>query len=438
MDYIIEQRLKSIEQMARHQQEVAQQILRDIQGIYGYCMGMEMVAKDYETNTTLQLNQLDNKCQEIVSQPKTIEEIIQEVKEMIIELKIKGSVREHRDGLLKFTSTMLDKPIYGRSKEEIEEKLKNKIKELKNKSIKPKKKDVELFSTFFNDSYLPYKKKTLKSDSIEGIEVWFRFIVKSGLDKPLNRYTSSEIEKFLYSIPLTRKRQMVRGVFNNLFNYAKKLGKIKANPCDNVDRMKHEKENGNAMNFKDQLQFFTALYNSDNIKITESERMYLTFVYLTGTRRREALDLSIKDVDWENNVLHIPGTKTNGSDRIIPLFPLVRRILEKITPQKNGKYFKIVPNAASACIKKITTDYHLHELRHTFGTIAICVQKLDAKTVSLWMGHSTVGMTLQTYTHPEQLDKALFYNGNLREEEKLESLKQQYRHILDKIEKFLG
>ena len=63
-------------------------------------------------------------------------------------------------------------------------------------------------------------------------------------------------------------------------------------------------------------------------------------------------------------------------------------------------------------IKKATKEYHLHELRHTFGTIAICVQKLDPKTVSLYMGHSTIGMTLSTYTHPEQLDKSLFYDGS--------------------------
>lgn len=38
MDYIIKQRLDRIEQTAR-------QILRDIQGIYGYCDGMETAAK---------------------------------------------------------------------------------------------------------------------------------------------------------------------------------------------------------------------------------------------------------------------------------------------------------------------------------------------------------------------------------------------------------
>ena len=390
--------------------------------------------------STSQFNQ-GNGSQEIVSQPlsteKSVEEIIQEVKEMIIELKIKGSIREHRNGLLKFHNTVFGS-IYGRTKEEIEKQLLEKIKEQStSKNQKAKKKDAILLSEFYKESYLPYKKKTLTENSIEGIEVWFRFLMNSKMDKPLNRYTAAEIEKFLYSIPLTRKRQMVRGVINNILNYAKRLGIIKTNPCDNVDIMKHEKENGRALSFKDQADFFNNI-NSPDCKASEMERLYLTFVYLTGMRRQEALDITTTDIDWDNNVLHVPGTKTEGSDRSIPLFPLVRRLLEKITPQKDGRYFKIVPNAASACIKKITADYHLHELRHTFGTIAICVQKLDPKTVSLWMGHSTVAMTLSTYTHPEQLDKALFYNGSIAEEQKLVLLREQYQGILQQISDFLG
>ena len=55
---------------------------------------------------------------------------------------------------------------------------------------------------------------------------------------------------------------------------------------------------------------------------------------------------------------------------------------------------------------------------HFFGTIQICVEKVNVKTVSLWLGHSNIQTTLQTYTHPEQLDKGTFLRGDLTEEEK--------------------
>ena len=54
------------------------------------------------------------------------------------------------------------------------------------------------------------------------------------------------------------------------------------------------------------------------------------------------------------------------------------------------------------------------------------------------MGHSTIGMTLSTYTHPEQLDKSLFYDGSLSEEEKLSRLKEQYQYILEQISQYLS
>ena len=249
-------------------------------------------------------------------------------------------------------------------------------------------------------------------------------------------HTAAEIENFIYSIESTRKRQLVRGVFNNIFSYAKRLGKIKTNPCDNVEQMKHEQIKGRALSFKDQCAFFNTLF-SENCKADKMEKLYLTFVYLTGTRRSEALSLKWDDVDFENNTLHINGTKTKGSNRTIPLFPLVREMLLKI-PQTSEKVFPITPDVAHNVIKKATKEYHLHELRHTFGTIAICVQKLDPKTVSLYMGHSTIGMTLSTYTHPEQLDKSLFYDGSLSEEEKLSRLKEQYQYILEQISQYLS
>ena len=68
----------------------------------------------------------------------------------------------------------------------------------------------------------------------------------------------------------------------------------------------------------------------------------------------------------------------------------------------------------------------------------MCVQKLDPKTVALYMGHSDPTTTLKIYTHPEQLDRALFFNGSLSDEEKTAKLRQEYNEILDIIDEFLN
>ena len=297
------------------------------------------------------------------TQQKTIYE---EIEEMIVELKINGSYREHRNGLYKFHNTTFGS-VYGKTKEEIQEKLLKKIEEYnqihKDEETQPhknKKKTVPLLSEFYESEYLPYKKANVTPRTIESINIHFRFIVKSGMNKPLNRFTTAEIEKFLYSVPQTRKRQLIRGVLNNMLTYAKRIGHIKQNPCDNVEQMKHEQTKGRALSYKDQSAFFNTLF-SPSSKISEMERLYLTFVYLTGTRRSEAIDLRVNDVDFENNVLHIPGTKTKESNRQIPLFPLVRKLLKKITPTSDGKYFYLSAGYLSHSMSKISCGYHFRQ-----------------------------------------------------------------------------
>lgn len=364
---------------------------------------------------------------------------LEEIKAMIVELHIKGSVRERPDGRFEYRSALLGS-IYGFTKEEIEQKITKKLKEVKRNKGKPlgKKKEIPLLSEFFISQYLPYKKQTLAERSIMDIQIDYNFIVgKGNFNKPLDNYTTANIEMFLFSIPQTRKRQKVRGLINNILTYAKRMGIIKANPCDDVERVKHEQKIGEALSFQEQQQFFDNLFVDSTIEL--NHKLYFVFVYLTGTRRSEALSVKRDDVDFENNTLHIRGTKTKGSNRTIPLFPLVKMLLQSIQPDKDGFYFPIKADRVDGIMRRVKgNEHHPHELRHTFGTIKMCVEKLDPKTVSLYLGHTTTNMTLTRYTHPEQLDKGLFYNGSLSETDKLARLREQYQAVLDKISDFIS
>ena len=359
--------------------------------------------------------------------------LIQEVKDLLIQLNIEGSVRERKNGLLEFRNIDFGS-VYGRSVKEFETKLLEKIKALCNAN---KRKSAVTFSEFFYENYLPYKKETLKDSSISGIESDFKFLVDNGFDRPINRFTTEYIEKFLYSIPTTRKRQKVRGVINNILKYAKRIGKIKTNPCDNVEKVKHTSKNGQALSFAMQEKFFDNVFSS---KLTLDKKLYLVYVYLTGSRRKEALDVTASDFDLNTNTLHIPGTKTDGSDRIVPLIPRVKKLfncMAEFRDIKSGTFFNLTMSQIDHLMRLGIKGYHLHDLRHTYGTLAVCVKKYDPKTVSMFMGHTDISMTLKTYTHPEQLDRGIFYDGSKSDNEKLELMRAKYQGILDKIEAFL-
>ena len=57
--------------------------------------------------------------------------------------------------------------------------------------------------------------------------------------------------------------------------------------------------------------------------------------------------------------------------------------------------------------------FRLHELRHTFATLAL-QNGVDIKTVSSMLGHYDAGFTLRTYTHAtrQMQDQAAETMGN--------------------------
>lgn len=434
MNYFIEEKLKVVANHAQTIDVATNAILTAVKEIFVFSCGEKyasMRSAAAETRDRMQTLGLGFGTQKDISKKSLIEEI----KEMLIELNVKGTCRIRPNGLIELRNKNFGS-LYARSMDELRQKLTTKINELiqKNKETVAQKAKVPLLSEFCSEYYIPYKRQELKPSSIPGLENDLKTIFKAEFDLRLNKYTSANIEQFLQAIPQSRKRQKLRGTINNIFNYAKMIGKIKTNPCDNVTRVKHKEENGKAMPFKLQASFFAELYSNPKVSLTK--KLYLSFVYLTGLRRAEALGLKAEHVDYDGNTLHILGTKSYPADRYIPLTPLVKKLLDLAAPTKDGFIFPLSTSAASHAMDRCK-GYKLHDLRHTYGTIAVCVQKLDAKTVSLLLGHSTVALTLSTYTHPEQLDRGLFLNGSIDDNEKLRIMRAKHAEILQLLSNLL-
>lgn len=354
---------------------------------------------------------------------------------MLVSLNLKGSLRMRRNGLLEFRSADLGS-IYGRTKEEIRGKIEAKLNQMGLALPGKEKKACPRLSEFFEQKYLPYKESQgLAENTLKGIKYNYAFILQSGFDKRLDRYTTEQIEEFLRAITLPRKKKIMQGLLNNIFKRALALSLIKVNPCAALEPVKHTGKEGSSLSFREQRSFFEALFAAE---MPLTKKLFLIFVYLTGARRGEALALRPCDVDVVGKILHLPGTKTDGSDREIPLFPLVEKLLALIPAEKGGKFFPYSGRWAQEAFRSCMGEGHkLHDLRHTFGTLCICCDKLDIKTVSMLMGHSTIDTTLRIYTHPEALDRALFYRGDLSAAEKTAILQGKKAEIMGEIAAFL-
>ena len=100
--------------------------------------------------------------------------LIQEVKQMLIQLKITASVRTRKDGLMEVRSNSLGS-IYGRTKQELQEKLTKRLRENKQRIKQPrptqKKSKFPTLATFYETYYLPSKTEDkLAESTLKGIK----------------------------------------------------------------------------------------------------------------------------------------------------------------------------------------------------------------------------------------------------------------------------
>uniref|UniRef100_B8J487 Integrase family protein n=1 Tax=Desulfovibrio desulfuricans (strain ATCC 27774 / DSM 6949 / MB) TaxID=525146 RepID=B8J487_DESDA len=135
-----------------------------------------------------------------------------------------------------------------------------------------------------------------------------------------------------------------------------------------------------------------------------------------GTRpgKSELFSLCWQDVDFDNNFIRVRGTKTKGSDRIIPLTPEFKaRLLDKrdvaqspYIIEVNGRGIQHCRRAFKTALEKAKIDYpvRLYDIRHLFASTMLA-NGGDLKAVSKLLGHSSTRMTADTYYHELQGEK---------------------------------
>ena len=362
---------------------------------------------------------------------------LEEINAMLVELNIKLNARQRADGLFEIRPSIggVRKSFYGKTAEELAKKYNDYLNE------KPRKKDRTKGGMFYYD-WLDewcevYKKPNVAINTYKNITRCVNKHIKSHLkNKPLNRYSMTEITQALNEIESTRMRKYTRGILQDSFQCAVTVGKLRVSPAANLLPVKHVAKNGQAFNLNELNEMI--LNVSD--KVPRALFLYYVFCLFAGTRRDEALGVRGRDCDFKNRIIYIHGTKTESSDRRIPMFPILEKILIELNTGNDDKIFKISPHRTNADFKIFRMgkdEAVLHWLRHTFGTIQICVLGIPANTVALWLGHADPSTTMDIYTHPENLAPDIYFSGNYSEEEKVEILKKRYNNIISTIEKFL-
>ena len=148
----------------------------------------------------------------------------------------------------------------------------------------------------------------------------------------------------------------------------------------------------------------------------EVYKRFYTFLYHTGMRRGEAMALQKSDIDGKHADLNKSMRRPNGGFRPLKTVSSKRSIIlddiayDSIKPLLDtdgdfvfGEYEALSPTTITrifdkACAKAGLAHYRIHDLRHSFISNAI-LNGIDIVTVSRYVGHSDIEMTLNKYSH---------------------------------------
>lgn len=132
-------------------------------------------------------------------------------------------------------------------------------------------------------------------------------------------------------------------------------------------------------------------------------RALFELVYSAGLRSREAVDLDLADVDFEQELVHIRGK--GGKERVVPLGEEASHRVARYLRDARPRLARGAENALflSTRGRRLDTSTlrrllpHPHRLRHAFAT-HLLEGGADLRTIQELLGHSSLSTT-QMYSH---------------------------------------
>ncbi|MDD3311210.1 site-specific integrase [Pseudodesulfovibrio sp.] len=225
-------------------------------------------------------------------------------------------------------------------------------------------------------------------------------------NKPIMQLKSKDFEEVhaLYDGRAASTQNRYMDYLNIIFNYGVKMDHIPKNPMKKWWSLVKRPEKSRELTIS--LGEFRKLYNVSPPHL----QFALEVMWELGARPgpSELFGLLWKDVDWQNNTIRVRGTKTEASDRVIPITDKFKERLKakRVEAQTDfliefrGRRIKSVKTAFNSARKRAGLDKSvcMYTIRHLF-TSEILAKGADAKAVANMLGHTSLRMIMNTYYH---------------------------------------
>ncbi len=247
----------------------------------------------------------------------------------------------------------------------------------------------------------------LKRFNLHIMEELQRDLKKKGLRKPKHFKSGKIVE------PGPMEDSSVNRIINtvkNMFTKAVEWDMVEDSILKKVRKVKLPKEVG-------RLRYLSVAEAGKLVSVCEPHLQPIVITALhTGMRKGEILKLKWDNVDLHHGFILLDKTK-NGERREIPVNKTLRATLNKVPRHFVGendkrelaayvfhdpdtlKPYKDVKRSFNSAVRVAgITDFHFHDLRHTFASQAMMSGRIDIATLSKLLGHKTLKQTMK-YAH---------------------------------------
>ncbi len=297
----------------------------------------------------------------------------------------------------------IQKSVYGSTQQECMKKLKVALASPSAKSTK--KNNQFTLAKWIEEWFKMFKVDKVRQSTLAGMQARLKLYVLSNpiAHQNIRAITPLEIQELLNGIKALRQREHIHGMLKDCLTKALKLKLIKDDLFMVITLPRRVKKHGSCLTIEQERAFRVACKNSD-------AGDYYLFALATGMRKGETRAITMSDIDFDNNLIHITKSLSKANDidlpkageRTIPLFAEAKDIALKYIG-KEGRLFtfgatKVQKHFRDICDSIKLNHITIHDLRHTFCTR--CMELgVPVEQTSQWAGHSDIKITQSYYIH---------------------------------------